>query len=137
MVLRLALPVLAVVAGAHRYLLRYAPVIIVVGKVTSSRPRPNPGAKLLALSGAFLIAVKAVSAAVKDGAPSWLNLVVLVLACDAIKVAAVAVQQFFASAIPLRTTIDEPSAFVGGRPARAPGLHANGVQSSPLRKSDL
>ena len=45
-------------------------------------------AVLIVLAAALLVAMHVVAEAVANGAPGWLNLVVLVLAWDAIKIAA-------------------------------------------------
>jgi hypothetical protein len=87
MVLLLALPVFAAVALVHRYLQLYAPTNRLLRRVQVTPPRLRTAADLLAVAAALLIAMHMVARAVAAGAPGWLNLVVLVLAWDAIKVA--------------------------------------------------
>ncbi|QCX27703.1 hypothetical protein [Nocardioides jishulii] len=91
MIMLLALPVLLAVARAHRYLLVYAPSNVLIRQVQRSRPTLRACATLVVLAAGLLVAMKAVACAVAAGAPGWLNLVVLVLAWDAIKMAWVAI----------------------------------------------
>ena len=86
MLLLVALPVLATVALAHRYLQTYAPSNVLVRRVRSMRARLPTAAGLLALACVLLTAMHVAAEAVAAEAPGWLNLVVLVLAWDAIKV---------------------------------------------------
>lgn len=85
MVLLLALPVFASVAFVHRCLQMYAPSNLLARHVRMGRPRLRTAAGLIALAAALLIAMRMVAEAIAAGAPAWLNLVVLVLAWDAIK----------------------------------------------------
>lgn len=87
----LALPVIAAVALAHRYLLLYAPSNILIRRVREKVPALSTAAAMLAIALSLIVAVKVVSDAVAAGAPGWLNLVVLVLAWDAIKIGLLAV----------------------------------------------
>ncbi|GAB4005257.1 hypothetical protein [Nocardioides ultimimeridianus] len=86
MILLLALPVIAMVTLTHRYLLLYAPSNVLIRRVRASRPTLSRVTAMLAVATVLIIAVKALSDAVVAGAPGWLNLLVLVLAWDAIKV---------------------------------------------------
>jgi hypothetical protein len=90
MVLLLALPVFAAVALAHRYLQLYAPTNRLVRRVRIATPRLRTSVGLLAIAAALLTAMHVVAEAVAACAPGWLNLVVLVLAWDTIKVALLA-----------------------------------------------
>ena len=85
MILLLALPVIAAVALAHRCLMLYAPSNVLICRRRASQPRVRTVAAVLAVAAAALVAMKVVADAVVAGAPGWLNLVVLVLAWDAIK----------------------------------------------------
>lgn len=90
MIMLLALPVIAAVALAHRYLRLHAPSNRLIARARSARPtlRLAVGLGLLAV---VLIAVgHRMALAIEDGAPAWLNLAVLVLLWDAIKVMLVA-----------------------------------------------
>ena len=60
------------------------------GSVRSAPPRWLMAAALLGLATVLLLTMHAVANAVSAGAPGWLNLVVLVLAWDALKVATLA-----------------------------------------------
>jgi hypothetical protein len=91
MLFLLALPVISCVALLWRYLQIYAPSNVLVRPVRSAPPRCRTVVFLLALAGVLLVATHVVSEAVERGAPSWLNLVVLVLAWDAIKIGWLAV----------------------------------------------
>ena len=91
MVLLLALPVFAAVTLAHRYLQLYAPSNMLIRYVRSAPPRWGTALVLAALATVLVVAMHAVAQAVEHGALRWLNLVVLVLAWDAIKVAWLAV----------------------------------------------
>lgn len=86
MLFMLAVPILLVVASVHRYLALYAPSNLLVRRVRARQARPRTVAALLALSAVLLVAMHAVAEAVGAGAPGWLNLVVLILAWDAIKI---------------------------------------------------
>lgn len=85
MLIFLALPVIAAVAATHRYLQAYAPTNVLTRQVQARRPRWRTAAALSLLAAFAVVAVHALGAAVANGAPGWLNLVVLLLAWDAIK----------------------------------------------------
>lgn len=91
MIVLLALPVIAAVALAHRCLLLYAPSNVLIRRTRASQPRPWTVAAVLAVAAGTLVAMKVVADAVVAGASGWLNLVVLVLAWDAIKMGWLAV----------------------------------------------
>lgn len=91
MIFLLALPVFAVVALAHRCLQKYAPTNRLVRHVRIAAPRFRTALGLLAGAAALLIAMHMVAVAVARGAPGFLNLVVLVLAWDTIKIALLAI----------------------------------------------
>ena len=91
MIFLLALPVFAAVALAHRWLQMYAPTNRLVRRVRIAAPRFRTAVGLLAAAAVLLIAMHMVATAVAAGAPGWLNLVVLVLGWDAIKVSWLAV----------------------------------------------
>jgi hypothetical protein len=82
----LALPVFATVAFVHRCLQLYAPSNLLVRYVRIAAPRFRTAVGLFALAAALLVAMHVAAEAVAAGAPGWLNLVVLVLAWDAIKI---------------------------------------------------
>lgn len=87
MVVLLALLVFATVARAHQYLQMYAPTDRLIRRVRMAVPRLPTAVGLLAIAVVFLIAMHMVAEAVEVGAPGWLNLLVLVLAWHAIKLA--------------------------------------------------
>jgi hypothetical protein len=91
MLLLLAIPVLASVALAHRFLQTYAPSNVLVRRVRSARPRLGVAAGLIGTAMVLLAMVHVVASAAAAGAPGWLNVVVLVLAWDAIKFSLAAV----------------------------------------------
>ncbi|CAI9419251.1 hypothetical protein [Nocardioides sp. T2.26MG-1] len=86
MLILLALPVLFAVSAIHRYLAVFAPTNLLVRGVRSHEPRWRTVAMLAAIAVGLLLAMHLVAIAVVNGAPGWLNLAVLVLAWDALKV---------------------------------------------------
>lgn len=95
MVMLLALPVIASVAIAHRCLLLYAPSNVLIRRVRASRPTMSTVAATLAVAAGFIVPMKVLSDATAAGAPGWLNVVVLVLAWDAIKIGWLAIAVLF------------------------------------------
>jgi hypothetical protein len=85
MLFLIALPVVGCVALFWRYLQIYAPSNVLIRRVRSAQPRWRTTGGLLVLALMLLVAMNVVDHAVQRGAPGWLNLVVLVLAWDAIK----------------------------------------------------
>ena len=85
------LPILGVLALAHRYLQTYAPTNVRIRRVRSSTPCWRTVAALFALAWLLLLGMHALVDAVETGAPAWLNLLVLILAGDAIKVGCLAI----------------------------------------------
>lgn len=90
MLFMLALPILITAAGMHRYLQRYAPSNLLACRVRTAVPTFRLGAALMACSAVLLVLMHVLVEAIAAGAPSWLNLVVLVLAWDVIKLTLVA-----------------------------------------------
>lgn len=95
MIMLLALPVIAAVALAHRYLVLYAPSNVLVRRVRATAPALRTAAAMLAGASSLIVTLKVVSDAVAAGAPGWLNLVVLVLAWDTIKIGWLAIAVLF------------------------------------------
>lgn len=91
MLFLLALPIFLAVAAAHRYLTLYAPSITLIRHVRMSPPRWCTVGALAVLTSLLIVAMRAVEVVVTAGAPGWLRIVALVLAWDAIKVAALAI----------------------------------------------
>lgn len=98
MLIFLLLPVIAAVVAVHRYLQVYAPTNLLVRRVRAQEPRWRTVAVLPVISAALLVAMHSVEEAVDSGASSSLNLVVLVLAWDAIKIASLAILETARSA---------------------------------------
>lgn len=90
MLFLLVIPVIGVVALAHRYLQIYAPSNLLVATVRESVPRWWTALGLLALGGSILFVMHILAVAVAAGAPGWVNVLVLVLAWDALKILALA-----------------------------------------------
>jgi hypothetical protein len=90
MLLILLIPILALVALVHRYIQLYAPSNLLIRRVRIAAPRFRIAVVLLALAAALLFAMHAMAEAVAAGAPGWLNLVVLLLGWDAVKIGALA-----------------------------------------------
>lgn len=88
MLVLLALPIIVAVAAMHRYLHYYAPTNLLARRVRAHEPRSRTAAVLILLAGLLLVAMHVLAEAVAHGAPGWLNLIVLVLAWDAIKLSA-------------------------------------------------
>lgn len=95
MIMLLALPVIAAVALVHRYLVLYAPSNVLIRRVRATAPALSSAAAMLGVASSLIVALKVVSDAVGAGAPGWLNLVVLVLAWDAIKIGWLAIVVLF------------------------------------------
>lgn len=91
MLMLLALPVIVAVAAVHRYLQHLAPTNLLVRRVRAQECRWRTVIMLAGLTVGLLLVMQAVTAALASGAPGWLNLVVLLLAWDALKVAWLAV----------------------------------------------
>lgn len=85
MLFLLAFPVISCVALLWRHLQTYAPSNVLIRRVRSAQARWRTTAALALLTAALLIAMHATSQALAHGGPGWLNLLVLVLAWDAIK----------------------------------------------------
>lgn len=85
MFLLLALPVIAAVAAVHRYQQVYAPTNLLVRRLSAKASHWRAAAVLVVVGASLLMAMHAAASAVANGAPGWLNLLVLVLAWDAIK----------------------------------------------------
>jgi hypothetical protein len=95
MLVLLAIPVIAAVAITHRFIQAVAPSNLLVRSVRSAAPRWAIAAALLGIAIALLVTMHGVAMALSAGAPGWLNVVVLVLAWDAIKVGWLAVGVIF------------------------------------------
>lgn len=85
MLILLMIPVLFAVAALQRYLTLYAPSNVLTRHVRRSPAHVRTALMLVVLAGALLVAMHAVHVAIREGAPGWLNLVVLILAWDFIK----------------------------------------------------
>jgi hypothetical protein len=85
LLLLIAVPVVTLAAFTHKLLQAYAPSNVLIRCVRTSRPTIGAAAALCVLALGCVAAVHAISLAIATGAPGWLNLVVLVLAWDAIK----------------------------------------------------
>lgn len=112
MLISVALPVIAAVVAVHRYLQVYAPTNILVRRVRAREPRLRTVAALFVLSAVLLVAMHATDEAVASGDSSLLNLLVLVLAWDATKIATLAIMQTarcvwraVARLVPVRTVV--------------------------------
>jgi hypothetical protein len=91
MLILLAIPVIAAVSFVHRLSQTVAPSNLLVKSVRSARPGWRVGIALLGLAALLFLTMHVVANAISAGAPGWLNLVVLILAWDALKVAWIAV----------------------------------------------
>lgn len=89
LILLIAMPVIILAALAHSILQVNAPSNILIRHVRGSRPTFRMAIGLGVLAFGCALAVHGVDGAIGAGAPAWLDLVVLVLAWDAIKFALV------------------------------------------------
>lgn len=93
MLVLLFVPIFYVVAWAYRYLQLFAPSNLVMARVRRSRPRWRTVVKLAILTAIILVVMHLVGEAVVAGAPGWLNVVVLILIWDALKLGGLAVHE--------------------------------------------
>lgn len=93
MLILLALPIILAVTAVHRYLQYCAPTNLLTRRVSAQEPRWRTAVMLFVVAAVLLVVMQALSEAVAGGAPGWLNLLVLVLAWDAIKMAVLAMTQ--------------------------------------------
>jgi hypothetical protein len=114
MLILLAMPVIVAVAFVHRLTQVVAPSNLLVRSVRSTRPCGRIAAALLGLSVVLFLTTHVVANAVSAGAPGWLNLLVVVLAWDAIKVGWLAVSVIIRSAVgAARQSVRRESAATG------------------------
>lgn len=85
MIVLLALPVIAVVALVHRYLQICAPSNLLIAHAKAARPTLWGAASLGALALLLISLARLSALSIENGAPGWLNLLVLVLLWDALK----------------------------------------------------
>jgi hypothetical protein len=86
-VLFIVLAAIGIATAIHRYLATYAPSNILIARVRMARPRWGLVVRLTGVVGLLIVAMHLVVLAIAVGAPGWLNLIVLVLAWDTIKLA--------------------------------------------------
>lgn len=91
MMILLALPVITVIAVFHRHLQYCAPSNLLVRRVRTTKPTIRVAVGLLVLAAVLVALMHVLGEAIAADAPDWLNLVVLVLAWDAIKFGVLAV----------------------------------------------
>jgi hypothetical protein len=108
MLVLLAILVMVAVAFVHRVIQVVAPSNLLVRSVRSARPSGRLAAALVCMTAVLLFTMHVVADAVSAGAPGWLNLVVLVLAWDVLKVVWLAV------GVTLRNTIRVARDATGG-----------------------
>lgn len=85
MLFLVVVPVFLVVALAHRGLQLYAPSNVMIKRARIGPPDWRSVLVLAALAVATLVVIHRLELAVSAGAPAWINLLVLILAWDAIK----------------------------------------------------
>jgi hypothetical protein len=90
MLILLTLPVIAVVAAVQRYLQCCAPSNLLARRVRAATPTFRMAVSLLVLAAVLLALMHAVAKFIAVGGSGWLNIVVLVLAWDAMKMALLA-----------------------------------------------
>lgn len=87
----IAVPVVLLVTVARGLLRDYAPSNMLIHAVRASRPSVAQAVGLAGLAAGLLTTAHLVTSALANGAPDWLNIVVLVLLWDAIKLAVLSV----------------------------------------------
>lgn len=87
MLFLLAVPAVIFVTLTLRLLQTYAPSNILIARMRASRPSFRIAFGLTALSLVLVSGAHGLGIAIENGAPGWLNLVVLVLLWDAMKFA--------------------------------------------------
>ncbi len=93
----LVIPALAASTLLARYLHIYAPSNVLIRRLRASRQCACTAPLLGVLAAALMVAMITVSTAVVAGAPGWLNVVVLILAWDAVRFGTLAVQVLLSS----------------------------------------
>lgn len=86
MLLLIAVPVFLVVGAFQRYLAIRAPTNVLIRRARNSPARLRTAAKLAGIAAALLLVMRGVQFCIHAGGPGWLNLFVLVLAWDTIKI---------------------------------------------------
>ena len=86
----LGLPVISTVAFVHWLVQAVAPSNLLVRGVRTTRPRLITAVALVGLAAVLFVTMHVAADAASAGAPGWLNLVVMVLAWDAIKLGVLA-----------------------------------------------
>lgn len=104
MLILLAIPAIVAVGFVHQLIQVVAPSNLLVRSVRSARPRWRMAAALFGLGTVLLMTMLFVANAVSAGAPGWLNLLVLVLAWDAIKFGWLAVSVILRCAVVLHAS---------------------------------
>ena len=92
MLILFAIPVIVAVALVHRLVQVVAPSNLLVRRVRAAPPRWRTAMLLLGLAASLLATMHGIASAISAGAPTWLNVLVLVLAWDALKVGWLAVE---------------------------------------------
>lgn len=85
MLLLLFVPAVALVTRGHRYLQLYAPSNVVIARARTAPARCQTALLLSTAAMTMLVAMHLLTVMVATDAPGWLNLIVLILAWDAIK----------------------------------------------------
>lgn len=119
MLILIAIPVVVAGAFVHRFIQEVAPSNVLVRSVRTARPSWRLAVGLLGLAAAVLMAMHVAANAVSAGAPEWLNLVVLLLAWDAIKLGVLACMSVVRCVVPARAGVSwgiaAPISESGGR----------------------
>lgn len=85
MLILIAIPVIVLVASCHGLVQAVAPTNMLIRAVKSTVPRWGTAVGLLALSMILVCGAHALTRKVAGDGPGWLNLVILVLVWDSIK----------------------------------------------------
>lgn len=85
MLLLIAVPVIILVVFAHSLLQAYAPSNVLIRRLRASRPTLSRAGAVAVIALLCVSVMHGLALAIEAGAPSWLNLLVLVLAWDVIR----------------------------------------------------
>ena len=96
MLILLAVPVVLAVVTGHRLVVTFAPTNILIRHFRARQATWGTAAGLALVAAALVGSVHAIGEAVTRGAPGWLNIVVVILAWDAIKLMCASLLTVFA-----------------------------------------
>ena len=117
MLFLLILPALTLAATAHHCLRSYAPSNMLIARLRAAPPSWRTAGALLSTALLLVAGAHRLGIAIATGAPAWLNLVVLILTWDAIKLG------WLATGVAVRRSCR----FVAPRPSKGSGCSSDAV----------